>query len=164
MFTVSGPLGKITRSFRHTHFKVEKLNNIIRISLFQGDKRQMATIRTIASHISNMIKGVTKGVLYKLRAVYAHFPINVSVLDNGTAVEVRNFLGQKFVRRINMMDGVKFEVSASQKDEYLISGIELEKVAQSSALVHQSMLVRGKDTRTFLDGMYVSEKTSIQDE
>jgi large subunit ribosomal protein L9e len=38
-------------------------------------KKQRAGVRTVASHIKNMIKGVTKGFVYKMRMVYAHFPI-----------------------------------------------------------------------------------------
>lgn len=35
----------------------------------------------VCSHIENLITGVTKGFLYKMRFVYAHFPINVSITD-----------------------------------------------------------------------------------
>lgn len=40
---------------------------------------------------------MTKGYLYKMRFCYAHFPINVSIA--GKIVEIRNFLGEKRVRR-----------------------------------------------------------------
>ena len=56
--------------------------------------------------LQNMIKGVTKGFEYKMRLVYAHFPINANIIDDGTIVEVRNFLGEKRVRIVKMLPGI----------------------------------------------------------
>ena len=56
--------------------------------------------------LQNMIKGVTKGFEYKMRLVYAHFPINANITDDGTIVEVRNFLGEKRVRIVKMLPGI----------------------------------------------------------
>ena len=44
-----------------------------------------------------MFTGVTKGYLYKMRFCYAHFPINVTT--SGRTIEIRNFLGEKRVRK-----------------------------------------------------------------
>jgi hypothetical protein len=57
----------------------------------------MAAIRTAISHVQNLITGVTKGYRYKMRFVYAHFPINASITNANTAIEIRNFLGEKKV-------------------------------------------------------------------
>jgi hypothetical protein len=64
-----------------------------------GKKKRLAAIRTVCSHVSNLIKGVTKGFEYKMRLVYAHFPINVNIEDKGTRVEIRNFLGALMCER-----------------------------------------------------------------
>merc|ERR1712206_76551 len=98
----------------------------------------------------------TKGYKYKMRAVYAHFPINCAIF------EVRNFLGEKFVRKVRMHDGVKCENSKEQKDELILTGNSVEAVSQSAALIQQSTTVKNKDIRKFLDGVYVSEKGNVE--
>jgi large subunit ribosomal protein L9e len=128
-----------------------------------------------------MIIGVTKGFLYKMRSVYAHFPINIIIADDAKSVEIRNFLGEKRVRHVPMLEGVTVVESKAQKDEitiqgsypvfsflfptdlYLYSpfstrfllcyaGLDIEKVGQSAASIHTACLVKNKDIRKFLDG------------
>lgn len=70
-----------------------------------------------------------------MRAVYAHFPININVTQEGTLVEVRNFLGEKFVRRVNMRPGVTCS-NSTQKDEIIIQGNDIELVSNSGKLTY----------------------------
>ena len=44
-----------------------------------GNRKDIATVRTVISHIENMMKGVTNGFRYKMKSVYAHFPINIAI-------------------------------------------------------------------------------------
>ena len=69
-----------------------------------------------------------------MRAVYAHFPINCVTSENNTVVEIRNFLGEKFIRKVKMMKGVTCVNSAAQKDELILQGNDLEAVSQSGKL------------------------------
>ena len=101
-----------------------------------------------------------QGYQYKMRAVYAHFPINCAISENYTLVEVRNFLGEKYVRKVRMHEGVTCKNSGN-KDELVVEGNDLEAVSQSAALIQQSTTVKNKDIRKFLDGMYVSERKNI---
>ena len=121
-------------------------------------------IRTVCTHIQNMVVGVTQGFKYKMRFCYAHFPINVSSSKNGTrdVVEIRNFLGEKKVRKIELMDGVKYTRTADVKDQIEISGIDLSKVSLCCAQIPQSTLVKNKDIRKFLDGIYVSARENVK--
>ncbi|KAI4210506.1 MAG: hypothetical protein LQ351_006657 [Letrouitia transgressa] len=158
----------------------------INIELHHGSRKNVATLRTVKTILNNQIIGVTKGFKYKMRYVYAHFPINVNIDKNNETglfeVEIRNFLGEKIVRRVTMLEGVDVEISKTQKDELTLTGNSLENVSQSAADIQQICRVRNKDIRKvglefsgtdcytlliecikqFLDGLYVSERTNIE--
>lgn len=106
----------------------------VRVEKWFGLKKELAVVRTICSHISNMIKGVTKGFMYKMRAVYAHFPINCVSSEGNTLLEIRNFLGEKYIRKVQMEKGVTVVNSTKQKDELLIQGNDIQAVSQSGML------------------------------
>merc|ERR1712039_947409 len=149
-------------SFRHLKVDISKVDKkTLKVEKWFGLRKELAAVRTICSHITNMIVGVTKGYQYKMRAVYAHFPINCAISEENTLVEVRNFLGEKFVRKVRMHAGVTCENSKDQKDELILTGNSVEAVSQSAALIQQSTTVKNKDIRKFLDGVYISEKGNV---
>merc|ERR1712168_888627 len=163
--TVKGSRGTLVKSFKHLAVDISMPDKkTVKVEKWFGKRKELAAVRTICSHITNMINGVTKGYKYKMRAVYAHFPINCAISQNGSLVEVRNFLGEKSIRRVRMHDGVVCKNSDSQKDELVLTGNDIEAVSQSVALIQQSTSVKNKDIRKFLDGMYVSEKGFIKEE
>lgn len=159
--TVTGPRGTLKREFKSINFAAEmRGKRSMRVDMWFGNRKQMACLRTLCSHIENMITGVSTGFTYKMRAAHAHFPINVAFSkDSGSeVVEVRNFLGERRVRKVKLHEGVKITRSENVKDEFVLTGNDVEKVSSSAALIHESCLVRNKDIRKFLDGLYVSEK------
>ena len=100
-----------------------------------------------------------------MRLVYAHFPININIEKDGKTIEIRNFLGERRVRVVKMLDGVKVERSSAVKDELVVSGNDVELVSRSAALINMICHVRKKDIRKFLDGVYLSERgTIVKDE
>ncbi|KAG0674037.1 hypothetical protein C6P41_002603 [Kluyveromyces marxianus] len=109
---------------------------------------------------------IVKGYKYKLRYVYAHFPINVNVIEKDGAkfIEIRNFLGDKKVREVPVREGVSVEFSTNVKDEIVLTGNSVENVSQNAADIQQICRVRNKDIRKFLDGIYVSEKGVVVEE
>ncbi|KAG4306360.1 hypothetical protein PORY_000348 [Pneumocystis oryctolagi] len=159
---VTGPRGVLTKNFRHIHMEIAKIHpRRLRLAMWKGGKKQTACLRTVRTLIHNMIVGVTQGYRYKMRFVYAHFPINVSLSDDRKVVEIRNFLGEKVVRRVTLLEGVTAEFSKNQKDEIILEGISLDNVSQSAASIQQICNVRNKDIRKFLDGIYVSARETI---
>lgn len=130
---VTGPRGSLSKSFKHVNLEMSHnaAKKTLKVVVWHGGRKHIACIRTVCSHISNMIKGVTIGFEYKMRYVYAHFPINVNVNDAGTSVEIRNFLGEKIIRRVAMLEGVNVGISTAQKDELVITGNDIQNVSQS---------------------------------
>merc|ERR1712029_1284871 len=91
---VKGPRGERSRDFKHIDMDLRKVGDkSIRVDLWFATRKQLACVRTVCSHIDNMIVGVTRGFCYKMRFVYSHFPINVTLA--GDVVEIRNFLGKR---------------------------------------------------------------------
>ncbi|GFQ01669.1 60S ribosomal protein l9 [Phtheirospermum japonicum] len=167
---VEGPRGKLSRNFKHLNLDFQLItdeatgNKKLKIESWFGSRKTTAAIRTALSHVSNLINGVTKGYRYKMRFVYAHFPINASITNSGTAIEIRNFLGEKKVRKVDMLEGVSIVRSEKVKDELVLDGNDIELVSRSAALINQKCHVKNKDIRKFLDGIYVSEKGAIAEE
>eukprot|EP00271_Cylindrocystis_brebissonii_P014428 TRINITY_DN35782_c0_g1_i1.p1 TRINITY_DN35782_c0_g1~~TRINITY_DN35782_c0_g1_i1.p1 ORF type:complete len:194 (-),score=43.35 TRINITY_DN35782_c0_g1_i1:506-1087(-) len=165
---VTGPRGTLTRDMKHLNLDLQIVDGPggkqLKVEAWFGSRKTMASIRTTLSHISNLFKGVTKGYRYKMRFVYAHFPINASIADKKDAIEIRNFLGEKKVRRVQLLHGVTVTRSEKVKDELVLEGNDIDLVSRSAALINQICHVKKKDIRKFLDGIYVSEKGLIEEE
>jgi large subunit ribosomal protein L9e len=160
---VKGPRGELTKNLRHATLDIRVKNNGTKVvvSRWFGKKPDIACINTCKAAIRNMINGVVKGFRFKLRFAYAHFPINVSC--DGQTVEIRNFLGEKRVRRQVIPESIKvYRTDQSKvKDELVLEGNDLELVSQTAAKLHEQCLVKNKDIRMFLDGIYVQTKENI---
>ncbi|PNX58593.1 60S ribosomal protein l9-like, partial [Trifolium pratense] len=97
---VEGPRGKLVRDFKHLNLDFDLITDEngkkkLKIDAWFGSRKTSAAIRTALSHVENLIRGVTKGFRYKMRFVYAHFPINASITNDNKSIEIRNFLGEK---------------------------------------------------------------------
>ncbi|EGA78803.1 Rpl9ap [Saccharomyces cerevisiae Vin13] len=93
---VVGPRGTLTKNLKHIDVTFTKVNNqLIKVAVHNGDRKHVAALRTVKSLVDNMITGVTKGYKYKMRYVYAHFPINVNIVEKDGAkfIEVRKLFG-----------------------------------------------------------------------
>mmetsp|Transcript_5631 Transcript_5631/g.8709 ORF Transcript_5631/g.8709 Transcript_5631/m.8709 type:complete len:189 (+) Transcript_5631:62-628(+) len=155
---VEGKHGKLVRDFKHMPIELSLVDcgKEVRARMYFGKTKQLSMLRSVCSHINNLFDGVQKKFVYRMRLVYAHFPINANIVNGGATIEIRNFLGEKIVRTVNMLPGVKVEKSAQTKDELVISGTDIDLTSRSAALIRQSCLVKNKDIRKFLDGIYVS--------
>ncbi len=161
--TIKGPKGELTKDFTHADINIWKEGNAIYLQKQFPNKKQAAIIGTIKAHIENMIKGVTKGFEYRLKIVYAHFPIRVST--KGRQVIIENLYGGRSPMAVDIM-GEKTKVTVEEED-VVVTGIDIEEVGQTAARIQERCRLRGqrrKSPKTFMDGIYIYKKGIIGQE
>jgi len=151
---VVGPKGELEKDFTHAkNITIRLENNKLIVEKYFPSKKEKALVGTLAGHIRNMIKGVTKGITYKMKIVYAHFPITVKV--KGNYVYIENFTGEKYPRKAKIVGNVNVKVSGR---EIILEGIDIEEVSLTAANIEHATKTVDRDPRVFLDGIYVYEK------
>ncbi|RLG86388.1 MAG: 50S ribosomal protein L6 [Thermoprotei archaeon] len=153
---VKGPKGELERDFsfvkgRGIYIRID--DGKVVVESYFANRRRKALVGTVASHIENMIIGVTKGWRYKLKIITTHFPVSVKV--QGDKVYIENFLGEKAPRVAKILPGVKVTVKGR---DVIVEGIDVEAVGQTAANIELATKVKDKDRRVFVDGIYIYEK------
>jgi large subunit ribosomal protein L6 len=148
--TITGSKGSLKREFKHPSVNLEKKDNTIIITSKFPKRKEKAVIGTWTAHLNNMFKGVTSGFEYKMKIVYAHFPIKASVKGNVFVIE--NFLGERTPRKAKIIGGTKVKIVENQ---VIINGIDIEEVGQTMANIEHTTKIRGYDSRVFQDGIYL---------
>ena len=128
--TITGPRGTLKRSFRARALAIKQDGAKVTVEIWNTKSKQKSTVHTICTHIKNMVTGVTRGFLYKMRYVYAHFPIT-GVFDSDNHISIRNFLGEKRHREVTMIGDTKIKKSDDVKDQIEIYGNNVEDVGRS---------------------------------
>ena len=153
VFTVRGPKGTVERKLWFPGIKIEVREKEILVDAESVRIEQKAMVGTFASHIKNLVKGVSEGFECKMTIVYAHFPMQVKV--EGKTLVIGNFLGEKKPRVAKILGDTDVKVSGN---EVVISGINKEDVGQTAANIEQKTKIRRFDPRVFQDGIYIVQK------
>lgn len=151
--SVRGPLGEWKKDFSRIGAKVVCEKDRLRVEPLGERKAHISMANTAQSIIRNAITGVTKGFTYRLKVVFAHFPISVKV--KGEQVIIENFYGERTHRIAKIVGDCKVSVEG---DDVVVKGVSLEDVGQTAANIERATRVTRKDQRIFLDGIYVYEK------
>ncbi|MHC1755304.1 MAG: 50S ribosomal protein L6 [Methanosarcina sp.] len=153
VFTARGPKGTVERTFWYPGIKVEVREGEVVVDAESSRKEQKAMVGTFASHIKNLIIGVSEGFECKMSIVYAHFPMQVKV--EGKTLFIGNFLGEKKPRIAKILGETKVKVSGN---EVTVTGINKEDVGQTAANIEQKTKIKRFDPRIFQDGIYIVQK------
>ena len=156
VLTVSGPNGSVDKQLWYPDITVEAADAAVTVTATSTGRKTMATVGTFTSHIANMVHGVTEGWRYEMEIYYAHFPMQVSV--EGDAVVIGNFLGERAERRTQIHGDTTVTVDG---DRVILEGPDKEAVGQTAGDIEQLTRVTNKDTRVFMDGVYIIHKPSL---
>ena len=151
--TVSGEKGSLERTFDHPAIEITKEDSLVKVRSEFPKAEEKSLVGTYTSHIKNMVKGVTDGFTYRMKVVYSHFPVKVSVKDDHVLID--NFLGEQHPRSADIMGDVTVTVKG---DSVTLEGINKEHVGQTAANIERAVRVRRRDIRVFQDGIYITEK------
>ena len=152
--TVTGPKGSLTRTFTSGFIDLFQDGSGIVVRVDLPRRKQRAMAGTWNAHLNNMVKGVTEGFTYNLKAFYSHFPMTLAA--NGNTFTVNNYFGERVPRTAEILQNV--DVKVSNKVEITVSGIDKESVGQTAANIERCTTVKKRDRRVFQDGIYLLSK------
>jgi large subunit ribosomal protein L6 len=152
---VSGPKGTVEEDLSHASINFEMGDGKVVVRANWPRKREAAMVGTASARIRNLIHGVTDGFIYKLKVVYAHFPVTIKVNEKDKKVLIDNFTGEKTPRIAQIVGGAKVTVTG---DDITVQGTRLEEVSQTAANIQAATRIKDKDQRVFLDGIYIYER------
>jgi large subunit ribosomal protein L6 len=150
---VKGPKGENKKSFRVGSLDLKKQGDKIIIGYKKATKREKKMINTIAAHIKNMIKGVQEKFEYKLKICFSHFPFTVNV--SGNKIEIKNFLGEKIPRTLQIPMGVEVK---TDKEYVTIISSDKELAGKVASDFEKETKIKARDKRIFQDGLYIVNK------
>jgi len=153
MLYVEGLLGKTRKDFKKIPVDLSVDGKNVVLKSLGTRKRDYAIFNTAQSIIKSLIVGVQKGYTFKMKIVYAHFPITIKVKDGNILVE--NFQGERAARISKIRGDTKV---VTKGDDVVLTGPVLTDVSQTAASLQQNTKVKNKDHRVFLDGLYLFEK------
>jgi len=150
---MKGPKGDVKRDLLDKNIEIEHKEDVITLKASKFSQRNKKLIKSSAAHIKNMIRGCSEGHKYALKICSGHFPMNVSV--NNSQFIVKNFLGEKVPRTLDLKPGASVKVEG---DLVVVESTSKEIAGQVSADIETLTKRTGYDGRIFQDGLWIVTK------
>lgn len=150
---VKGPNGENMKkiNFGKLDLKIDKEK--IKIGYKRATKNEKKVINTICAHIKNLIKGVQEKFEYELKIFFLKIPFTLK-MEGNTAI-VKNFLGEKIERKVELPEGVEVHID---KEKIKIVSLNKELAGQAAANLEKVTRITRRDRRVFQDGIYITKK------
>lgn len=153
LLALKGPKGETSKEIKAPSVSIAVENNRILLETGKDSKLEKKLLGSLRAHVVNMIAGVTEGHMYKLKICFTHFPITATV--SGRKFIVKNFLGEKTPRQLELSEDVKVKVEGA---DVTVESASRESAGQAAASIEQATRRANYDTRVFADGIYITMK------
>ena len=155
IIALKGPKGETSRKISAANLTVTVSGNKVLIESGSDGKKEKTLVGSMRAHLVNMVKGVRDGHAYRMKVCFTHFPITVTVAGN--QLLVKNFLGEKTPRKIELPANVKVKVEGA---DITIESSDKEIAGKTAAAIEQITKRANYDKRVFGDGIYITVKDS----
>ncbi|HLC66495.1 MAG TPA: 50S ribosomal protein L6 [Candidatus Nanoarchaeia archaeon] len=152
-FVIQGKRGGSQRLVNNPKVKVVVEDQQLIFTATPAKKAQKTILMTLVAHARNMVRGAQEGHLYKLKICSGHFPMNVALAGN--ELIIKNFLGEKYPRKMPVPTAVSVKVQGS---EVVVESADKELAGQIAADIEQLTKITNRDRRVFQDGIYITMK------
>lgn len=153
VLTVTGEGEEVSKKLDHAMIDVEVADGEVVFSTDSTKKNVTSIVGTFRSHVQNMVDGIQDEHVYKMKGVYAHFPMTIKQENNKILLE--NFMGERKPREIEIMEGVEVSIDG---EDLTLRGADKEAVGQTAGRIEQACKKGNRDPRTFQDGVYITSK------
>jgi len=122
----------------------------------KNEKRKLGTLR---GHIKNMVEGLNEGFEYELEICNVHFPMTVEYDKSKKEFTIKNILGEKYPRTLQIKEDVDVEIKAPK---IYIRSHNIEKAGGVASLLEKLARVRNRDRNKFQDGIFITKKPRME--
>ena len=148
ILVVKGPNGETRKDFATDNISLKAESGKVTITSVRDSKRERKIVGSFKAHITNMMVGVIDGHKVMMKVLSGHFPMTVTV--TGNQFTVKNFLGEKTLKKITIPDGVSVKVKGQEVE---IGGVDKETVGNTASRIENSTRRTKFDRRIFQDGI-----------
>lgn len=153
VLTIEGNGDEVSKELNHALVDVEVEGDEVVFSTESTKKDIKSILSTFRSHAANIVEGLQDEHVYKMKGVYAHFPMTLKQEKNKVLIE--NFMGERKPREIRIEEGVTVEVDG---EDLTLRGADKDAVSQSAGRIEQACHKGDRDPRTFQDGVYITSR------
>jgi large subunit ribosomal protein L6 len=144
---------ELSKEFQLADLSLAVEGNKLKITAERSTRRTLKLYGTLKAIINNMFAGTKENFVYKLKICSGHFPMNVTV--SNADITIKNFLGESVPRKAKFPEGVIVKMDG---DVVTVEGPDKEKAGLAAARIEQLTKVKGRDSRVFQDGIYITQK------